>query len=227
MTVGNTVGALAAPPPTSRGISLMRIMSMKATRRFAPWALALVATGAAHASPISFDELMQQLAEHPRFSADFSEERSSFFLSRPIMLEGRIRFDAEKSLEKMVERPFSEHIIINSDEVLIHRVNEEGRAATTQTTRYALHNYPFLAKAVRGVSNVFAGDKTLLEELYNWKLEGAEDNWELLLEPKGEKLAEFITSITIRGSGGLIGYIHSLEADGDESKLTLTNRTEP
>jgi hypothetical protein len=80
---------------------------------------------------------------------------------------------------------------------------------------------------VRGVSNVFAGDKTLLEELYHWELDGTADRWELVLKPKGEKLAEYITSITVRGSGGIIDYIHSLEADGDESELTLNNRTEP
>ncbi len=191
--------------------------------------VALVASinQAAAAQDFPFDDLMGMLAEHPRFTADFTEQRSSFLLARPIELEGQIRFDAEKSLEKVVKSPFEERITIDSSAVAIERVNSEGKAATVQRTRYDLANYPFLAKAVQGVSNVFAGDKQLLEELYDHELSGSAQQWELVLTPKGEKLAEFIESITIRGSGGVIDYIHSLEADGDESKLTLNNRTEP
>ena len=188
--------------------------------------LCLAPAGAA-AQDFTFDDLMALLSEHPRFTADFTEQRSSFLLSRPLELTGRIRFDADKSLEKIVESPFEEHITIDNDAVVIKRVNSQGKAATTQTTRYDLSNYPFLAKAVQGVSNVFGGDKQLLEELYDRELSGTEANWELELTPKGEKLAEFIRAITIRGSGGIIDYIHSLEADGDESRLTLSNRTEP
>ncbi len=190
-------------------------------------AAALCVAAPASAEDFSFDDLMAALSEHPRFEADFTEQRSSFLLARPIELKGRIRFDAEDSLEKIVESPFEEHITIDENEVVIERVNSEGKAATVQKTQYDLSNYPFLAKAIQGVSNVFAGDKRLLEELYNRELSGTADEWELTLTPKGEKLAEFIEAITIRGSGGIIDYIHSLEADGDESKLTLANRTEP
>jgi outer membrane lipoprotein-sorting protein len=175
----------------------------------------------------TFDDLMANLSNHSKFSADFDEDRTSMFLKRPIKLKGRLIFDAETSLEKIVSSPFEEHIIIDNDAVVIHRYNTEGRGEARHTTRYALANYPFLAKAIQGVSNVFAGDKELLEELYNWELGGDEEAWELVLTPKDEKLADFITTITIRGSQGLINYIHTLEADSDESKLTLTNRTEP
>ena len=201
---------------------------MRIIRRTLPLALALslCVAGVASAQSFTFDDLMSALAEHPRFEADFTEQRSSFLLARPIELKGRIRFDAEKSLEKIVRSPFEEHIVINENEVVIERMNSEGKAATVQRTRYDLSNYPFLAKAVQGVSNVFAGDKRLLEELYNRELTGTADAWELTLTPKGEKLAEFIDAITIRGSGGIIDYIQSLEADGDESRLTLANRTE-
>ncbi|KAA3628729.1 MAG: outer membrane lipoprotein carrier protein LolA [Proteobacteria bacterium] len=173
-----------------------------------------------------FDALMAALSEHPVFSADFIELRSSFFLARPIELKGRIEFDADRRMEKVIFEPFSERIVIDDEAVVIHRVNEEGKAATTKTTRYALANYPFLSKAVRGVSNIFAGDRTLLEELYEWDLKGDRDAWSLVLRPDNERLAEFITAITVRGSGGVINYIHSQEADGDESELALSNRTE-
>lgn len=203
---------------------------MSMTRRLLPACLAAllyVVPGGVAAADFTFDDLMANLSEHPEFTADFTEKRSSFLLNRPLELTGQIRFDADKRLEKIVESPFEEHITIDNDAVVIKRVNSEGKAATTHTTRYDLSNYPFLAKAVQGVSNVFAGDKQLLDELYNRELSGTGDDWELKLTPKEDKLAEFITLITIRGSGGVIDYIHTVEADDDESKLTLSNRTEP
>lgn len=184
-------------------------------------------TGSVAAAQWGFDELMDSLSNHPRFSADFTEERSSFFLARPIELTGRIIFVADERLEKIIEKPFSEHFIIDENEIVIHRVNEGGKAATRQTTRFRLEKYPFLARAVQGVSNLFSGDKTLLEEMYDSRLEGSRENWELVLEPSHEKLKEYIDSITVRGSGGIIDVIHTLEADGDESILTLANRSEP
>lgn len=203
---------------------------MKMNRRIPASVLAalawLLAPGVALAS-FGFDELMARLSEHPRFTAEFDEQRSSFLLARPIALSGKIRFDADASLEKIVDSPFEEHIIIDNEAVVIHRINSDGKAANRQTTRYEMASYPFLAKAVQGVSNVFSGDKELLEELYDHEVSGSEQDWQLVLTPSDKQLAEFITSITIRGSGGVIDYIHSLEADGDESKLTLANRTEP
>ena len=188
------------------------------------WSLSaamLLAAVAARADAFDFDVLMEALADRPRFAAEFVEERSSFFLSRPITLRGTLHFDADRRLDKRVTSPYTERIVIDSDAVVIERVNEEGRAATTQRTRYSLANNPTLAKAVQGVSNVFAGDRTLLEDMYTWSLEGDAESWELVLEPRGEELAEYIAAITLRGSGGVIQYIQSLEADGDESKMTL------
>src|SRR5690606_23895349 len=114
----------------------------------------LLAAVAARADAFDFDVLMEALADRPRFAAEFVEERSSFFLSRPITLRGTLHFDADRRLDKRVTSPYTERIVIDSDAVVIERVNEEGRAATTQRTRYSLANNPTLAKAVQGVSNV-------------------------------------------------------------------------
>ncbi len=173
-----------------------------------------------------FPSLMQELAINSTFTADFSEQRSSMFLARPITLSGVIEFDAATRMRKEVREPFTETIVIDEQAVVINRSNRGGRAETEQVVRYSLANYPFLAKAIRGVSNLFAGDMTLLEELYTYELSGSRDDWTLLLEPKAERLAEFITYIRVRGSGGEIREVHTLEADGDESNMVLSNRVD-
>ncbi|GJL82805.1 MAG: hypothetical protein DHS20C01_24390 [marine bacterium B5-7] len=186
----------------------------------------MVSPLSATADDWDFDDLMAALSEHSSFSADFNEERSSFFLSRPLKLSGHIIFDSNDRMEKIVTEPFSERIIIDEEAVVIHRTNEDGKNEATHTTRYSLAKYPFLSKAIKAVSNVFSGQRELLEELYHWQLSGEREAWELVLEPRDEDLAEFITSISVRGTDGVITYIHSLEADGDESSMQLVNRTE-
>ncbi len=173
-----------------------------------------------------FEKLMQELAGHSKFSADFVEYRSSLFLSRPLKIFGRIAFDAGSRMEKEVMKPFSERIIIDETKIVIIRKNLGGKEENEHAIQYSLAKYPFLAKAIKGVTNLFAGNKELLDELYYSELSGAKDAWELVLKPRSEKLAEFISAITVRGNGGIIDYVHTLEADDDESKMTLSNRME-
>jgi len=87
-----------------------------------------------------------------------------------------------------------------------------------------LVKYPFLAKAISGVSNLFAGDRVLLDELYHSTLSGTKNSWKLVLEPKDVDLSDFISSIIVYGSTGKIQRIHTLEADGDESDMILSDR---
>ena len=174
----------------------------------------------------TFENLMTALGSNSTFSAKFTELRSSIFLSKPIELTGTIVFDADRSMEKIIKKPFFEHFIINDEFIIIHRKNVDGKSETTKTIQYSLAKYPFLAKAIKGVSNLFAGDKNLLDELYQSSLSGTEVSWTLVLEPKDADLADFISAITVHGSAGNIQRIVTLEADGDESEMILTDRQE-
>ncbi|MFT5110718.1 MAG: hypothetical protein ACI8P9_000027 [Parasphingorhabdus sp.] len=172
-----------------------------------------------------FDALMEELAKHPQFSADFEEQRSSMFLSRPLKLHGILIFVANEKMEKRVVRPYVETTIIDDAAVVIRRTNTIGKEDTTHVTRFSLAAHPAIAKAINGVSNIFSGDSSLLKELYDWQIEGQRDDWGLLLKPKDGKLAEFISSIELRGHDGIITQMNSVEADGDESKMALSNRS--
>lgn len=173
-----------------------------------------------------FNRLMELLGRNSTFTAEFVELRSSFLLKRPLRLTGTIAFDARRAVEKVIESPFFEHFVIDRERVVIHRKNLHGKEQTVRTVRYSLQNYPFLSKAINGVGNVFAGDRELLDEVYHTTLSGGREAWELKLEPKHEKLAEFVDSIVVRGSGGVIEYVRTVEADGDESEMTLHHRGE-
>lgn len=180
--------------------------------------------GAASDENFSFDALMAALGNNSAFSSQFVETRSSIFLSKPIELYGTIIFDADQAMEKIIEKPFFEHFIINSEFIVVHRKNVDGKSDTTKTIQYSLVKYPFLAKAISGVSNLFAGDRLLLDELYHSTLSGTKNSWKLVLEPKDVDLSDFISSITVYGSKGEIQRIHTLEADGDESDMILSDR---
>jgi len=171
-----------------------------------------------------FEALMQSLGQHAVFRADFIELRSSMFLSRPVKLKGILEFDAQKEMRKFINSPFKEEFIINKSFIVVNRIRDSGPEEMVQTIQYSLAKYPFLSKAISGVSNIFAGDREILDELYHSELSGSRDAWSLHLEPKHEKLAEFISSITVRGSNGIIESVLTLEADGDESEMTLHNR---
>ena len=155
--------------------------------------------GAFAQAPWTFDDLMAALSEHPAFHTEFEEERSSFFLSRPIKIKGTLVFIADVKMEKNIQSPFVETIVIDNDAVVIKRTNKGGKEEITHTTRYALASHPVVAKAVRGVSNIFKGDSSILDEQYTWELSGTRDDWSLVLKPRGEKLAEYIEAIEVRG----------------------------
>jgi len=110
------------------------------------FALLLSSSGAGAASDesFSFDALMAALGTNSAFSSQFVETRSSIFLSKPIELYGTIIFDADHAMEKIIEKPFFEHFIINSEFIVVHRKNVDGKSETTKTIQYSLVKYPFL-----------------------------------------------------------------------------------
>jgi outer membrane lipoprotein-sorting protein len=182
-------------------------------------ALALAFSTSSRAADIDMSRLMGLLASGKHIRAEFIERKFLKILDAPVESSGELVFRAPSRLEKRTKLPRPETLIIDGNSVSIER----GSFKRT----LSLDEFADMASMVRSLTATFRGDKSSLEQFFNWKLSGPADRWHLVLTPKHSKL--FMTLREIRLSGDQ-GYVHTVETtltDGDRSLMTLNRPVVP
>lgn len=160
------------------------------------------------------EQLMQSLAATRSGHASFVEIKSIAILDKPVESSGELFYTAPDYLEKRTLKPKTESMVLDKDKLI---VEQRGKKRTL-----SLQNYPEVAAFVNSIRGTLAGDRKALERTYALDLAGGEKDWNLTLLPIEDKLKKVVAKISITGSGNVMQMIDILQADGDSSRMTIT-----
>lgn len=185
-------------------------------RRFA-LALALAACGLPCAAEEAFSlpALMQALAAVPAAEARFTEVRQMQMLRAPLEVQGTLRYVRPDRLERRVQSPYQETILIEGSRVSVDN------PARGERRSYPLAALPAAYALVESLRATLAGDLKALERHYYLKLAGGREAWILSLTPRDDNVAGMLTEVRLQGSAAHITRIEFDEAGGDRTITTI------
>lgn len=168
-------------------------------------------------------KLMEQLSEVKFVKLNFVEIKQSIFLVTDITIEGEMEYRAPDYIAKNTNSPFTEKVVIDGDSMVIKRTTKPGKVeATEQIQKYSVQSQPLLKAVVESIRAMLAGNFDTLAENYTFNIEGQEDDWSLDLLPKEQEILDHIEQINLKGEGVRIKEFLTVQADGDESLMSLT-----
>ena len=148
-------------------------------------------------------------------SARFVEQRFVHLLDRPLQSAGTLIFNAPDRLQKQTITPAPSRLTVDGDHLTV--VQPDGK-----TSDLSLSQFPEIGALVESIRATLAGDSATLTRYYAATLSGTSDDWQLLLEPRDNRLRNFVTTIRIQGDGTVIRNIETMERDGDRTEMTIT-----
>jgi len=175
-----------------------------------------LATGAAAGAEFGTRELMQALAEIQQASARFIETRYSPLLKSPIVLRGTLSYRRPDRLEKHVLSPYDERILIEGEQVTIDNRTRDWKKTLSIAAA------PGLAGLVASIRATRAGELRTLERFYRVEAGGNKERWWLRLRPHDPEIAEYLNTMTFKGSGPRVERIDVDEASGDRTVMEIS-----
>ena len=169
----------------------------------------------ASATPWDLPQLMASMHGVRNASARFVEQRFVHLLNRPLQSAGTLIFNAPDRLQKQTMTPAPSRLTVEGDHLTV--VQPDGK-----TNDLSLSQFPEVGALVESIRATLAGDSTTLTRYYAATLSGTSDDWQLLLEPRDNRLRNFVTTIRIQGGGTVIRSIETVERDGDRTEMTIT-----
>lgn len=167
------------------------------------------------ATPWDLPQLMASMHGVRTASARFVEQRYVHLLDRPLQAAGTLTFNAPDRLQKQTITPAPSRLTVDGDHLTI--VQPDGK-----TSDLSLSQFPEIGALVESIRATLAGDSATLTRYDTATLSGTADDWLLLLEPRDNRLRNFVTTIRIQGDGTLIRNIETVERDGDRTEMTIT-----
>jgi outer membrane lipoprotein-sorting protein len=161
------------------------------------------------------EQLMRELSQVKRASGTFVERKELAVLTTPLESSGTLTYTAPGRLEKHTLKPKPESLILDEKSLVI-----EDKARNRRRT-LTLEEHPVIWAFVESIRSTLAGDLKSLNRFYRVKLEGAENRWQLTLQPRDANMLAVVESIAISGSTNLVTAIEVYEARGDRSVMTI------
>jgi outer membrane lipoprotein-sorting protein len=167
------------------------------------------------ATPWALPQLMASMHGVRTASARFVEQRFVHLLDRPLQSAGTLIFNAPDRLQKQTITPAPSRLTVDGDHLTV--VQPDGK-----TSDLSLSQFLEIGALVESIRATLAGDTTTLTRYYTATLSGTAGDWRLLLEPRDNRLRNFVTTIRIQGDGTVIRSIETVERDGDRTEMTIT-----
>lgn len=159
------------------------------------------------------DTLMRGLARHEGGHARFVEKKTIALLDQPVVSSGELRYVPPARLEKRTLQPKPETLILDGDQLSLERGKHK--------FSIRLADQPAALAFVDSLRGTLSGDKARLEQSYKLQLRGSEERWTLDLLPSDQRLSAFVLRITFGGTRNQVEWIRYLQADGDQSEMTI------
>jgi outer membrane lipoprotein-sorting protein len=191
-------------------------------RRVPTWRFALslvcVAAAPASAQPAGWGlpQLMQSLAQVKSAAATVTERKTLKILNAPLLASGTLAYTAPDQMQKITVSPMPERFILNGQHVAL----TDG--PDNQTHVFSLAQDPRIGGLITGIIATLAGDLPTLSRSYNIQLLGSPNQWQLLLQPKDQQIAQLIAWIRINGAQNRIDEINTQANNGDHSEMSVT-----
>jgi outer membrane lipoprotein-sorting protein len=167
--------------------------------------------------------LMWELSQISYARLNFVETRQSMFLSTDMVIEGNILYRAPDYIEKVTVSPMSEKIVVDGDTMLVEKlVYSRDNEAVVETKHYSIESHPVLKATVGSIRYILAGNSEMLGEYYEMSISGQCENWTLELTPRTVEISDYAQKIILSGNESSILRYVTIQADGDESVMTLT-----
>jgi hypothetical protein len=144
---------------------------------------------------------------------EFREIRHNQMLKRDLVITGYLEYLKVGSLRKVIEAPFVEAYLIQSDRIVIER------QGVTKTL--SLRRSRTLKTMLGGIEAILAGHADQLESVFRYELSGAESDWSLLLYPRSRRIAKQLTSLTVTGDTEAVTGIRFDLQDGEWHSMEI------
>jgi len=154
----------------------------------------LVLATANAAEGIDVQALIARLARPAPATIDFTEIRFSPLLKQPLIVSGTLGYAAADSLDRHVVTPYREDTEIRGNAVRVTREGEPVRS-------FALKRTPELQGLLGAFTALLAGDHAAFERSFEIAAQGNDDDWQIALTPRDERLRKRVRQIRIEGSG--------------------------
>ena len=151
-------------------------------------AMALTTPGA---WALDLHTVLENTAVSPPARVSYREERHNRLLENPIVLTGYLEYLEAGVLRKVVETPFEEAFLIESDYVVIERDGE--------TRKLPLRKSKSLSTILGAIEAIISGDMDQLETVFNYELSGTHESWSVRLTPKSRRINKHLTSLQVTG----------------------------
>ena len=115
-------------------------------------------------------------------------------LDRPLQSSGTLIFIAPDRLQKQTLAPAPSRLTVDGDRLTV--VQPDGK-----TSDVSLSEFPEIGALVESIRATLAGDSATLARYYTATLSGTADDWRCLLEPRDNRLRNFVTTIRMQGDG--------------------------
>lgn len=173
----------------------------------------VVAVAAVAAAPGLAQSLLAKLARTPPVSTPFIEVSYRGVLSRPLVVEGTLRWLGDDRLERDITQPFKETAKAGDGELSVQRGNGE-------VHRMPLVRAPQVGALLAGFRALLGGNLATLEQDFTLAAQGDDARWVVTLTPRTTTLRRQLASIVIDGRGREPRCLTVTEANGDGS-ITL------
>ena len=196
-----------------------------------PWVLAVIAISitsvasrgqivhGASTAEVDITALMGKLSKVVSAGGSFTEHKYFSVLDEPLILKGRVRYQAPDYVRKEYDEPGSENYEVRGGNLTIEYPDGRRR-------ELSIDDHPLLRAFVESYRGTLAGDLEGLRRYFELEVGGSMDAWQLRLTPRDPKLAESLRAVIMRGREGRVYSVETLEASGDRSVMTLDSSSE-
>jgi hypothetical protein len=207
-----------SPPPMTSITTAARPVSRSAFIRICFTAFLLFSgmPAAAQAQAWSLDALLHGFARVGESTAHYTETRQSGFVDVPLITEGTLVYRAPDYLAKHDAGGGSGYTVQGDS---VEALGPQGRKRSLR-----LDNYPTLAAFIAALRATLAGDGKTLHAYFKTRLKGDRAHWTLELTPADAGLANYVSAITLKGSGIRLDEVEMQEVGGDTSVLKLSHQ---
>jgi hypothetical protein len=178
--------------------------------------LLAVATAMAQPAPGApdIDALLRHLARPAPAATAFVEVHFSPLLSRPLIVSGQLEYNGPDALARTVEKPYSEHTVIQGDEVSVTRGAGKPR-------KFSLQRAPELKILLSSFSALLGGNRQQLEQSFSLTVSGDEAHWSMALVPRDSRVTQRVARITVNGAADMPRCMTTTAPDGSVTVMLM------
>ena len=168
------------------------------------------------AAELTLESILQRIGGKSSREAEFTERKYLALLDAPVESSGVLHYVAPDRLERITRQPVKESMRLEGDLLVLER---DGRTRTASAAQF-----PGVAALVGSLRDILAGDTAALRRGFKVVVQGDAARWQVDLLPSDSDMAKLVSRITLRGREDRLEEIETLQADGDRSVMTLTDR---